>query len=488
VAKRSYCATPNALYTEFPSFKGLYIDSYPPDQITKANPERYRQMLEAVKASGEYPSTDIPVEVLNAPSSTLTTLDNGVRVVSTPTVGDEATISILVEAGSRYESKRGSGVAHLVQKLAFANVKNAVADIGGNVSCDVGREITTYSATVHKSDVAKAVTLLTGAVTATYDQATIDAAKESVIAKLAYVEDNIEDYVIDRLHETAFQQVALGNPVLGTAEGVSSATVDDVSKYINACFTGPRITVAAAGDIEHNALVELAGKTLKSCSNETGATTDETCFTGSDIRFREDGIPLAHTAVALETMGASDAHTVPFMVMKSILGSWNDTSSVGDLQNSEMCSNIASLELARSANAFHYTYKDNGLFGVISHAPQKGLGDLHYLIMDNMTMMCHDVSEHRLRRAKVDAKMQLLNSLDGTAKKVANMGKNVIYNGRDIHLSEMFARIDKVSVSNINATALEFIDDNDHAMAAAGPIHGLPDYNWIRRRTIWLRY
>jgi hypothetical protein len=28
----------------------------------------------------------------------------------------------------------------------------------------------------------------------------------------------------------------------------------------------------------------------------------------------------------------------------------------------------------------------------------------------------------------------------------------------------------------------------DHALAAVGPIYELPDYNWIRRRSYWLRY
>lgn len=31
------------------------------------------------------------------------------------------------------------------------------------------------------------------------------------------------------------------------------------------------------------------------------------------------------------------------------------------------------------------------------------------------------------------------------------------------------------------------INDQDHALAAVGPIHELPDYNWIRRRSYWLR-
>ncbi|CAM9560517.1 unnamed protein product, partial [Ectocarpus sp. 8 AP-2014] len=42
-------------------------------------------------------------------------------------------------------------------------------------------------------------------------------------------------------------------------------------------------------------------------------------------------------------------------------------------------------------------------------------------------------------------------------------------------------------VSGVRQSADEIINDQDHALAAVGPIHELPDYNWIRRRSFWLR-
>lgn len=50
--------------------------------------------------------------------------------------------------------------------------------------------------------------------------------------------------------------------------------------------------------------------------------------------------------------------------------------------------------------------------------------------------------------------------------------------------AEIFARIDAVQVEDIQATAMRFIVDEDHAMAALGPIANLPSYEWIRRQTL----
>lgn len=55
-------------------------------------------------------------------------------------------------------------------------------------------------------------------------------------------------------------------------------------------------------------------------------------------------------------------------------------------------------------------------------------------------------------------------------------------------IAEVFARIDAVTPEDVKATAKKVINDNDHALAAVGPIYELPDYNWIRRRSHWLRY
>jgi processing peptidase subunit beta len=54
--------------------------------------------------------------------------------------------------------------------------------------------------------------------------------------------------------------------------------------------------------------------------------------------------------------------------------------------------------------------------------------------------------------------------------------------------AELFARIDAVDAATVKAVAERFLYDQDVAIAAYGDTQGLPDYNWFRRRTFWLRY
>ncbi|CAM9000207.1 unnamed protein product [Rhodiola kirilowii] len=55
-------------------------------------------------------------------------------------------------------------------------------------------------------------------------------------------------------------------------------------------------------------------------------------------------------------------------------------------------------------------------------------------------------------------------------------------------MAEGSPMLDAVNASNVKRVANRFIFDRDVAIAAMGPIQKLPDYNWFRRRTYWLRY
>lgn len=56
--------------------------------------------------------------------------------------------------------------------------------------------------------------------------------------------------------------------------------------------------------------------------------------------------------------------------------------------------------------------------------------------------------------------------------------------GRRMTPAEIFARIEAVEVEDIKATALAYIVDEDHALAAIGPVDALPPYDWIRRQAL----
>lgn len=63
--------------------------------------------------------------------------------------------------------------------------------------------------------------------------------------------------------------------------------------------------------------------------------------TGAEIRVRDDAMPLAHIAIAVEGAGWADADNIPLMIANTIIGSWDRTHGGG----AHNASNLAQVEI-----------------------------------------------------------------------------------------------------------------------------------------------
>ena len=197
---------------------------------------------------------------------------------------------------------------------------------------------------------------------------------------------------------------------------------------------------------------------------------------------------LAHVAVAFEGASWTSEYAFPLMLMQTMLGSYDRASGIGKNAASRLCQEIGENESAHSLTTFNTCYKDTGLFGVYAVAPDNKLDDMMYSVMNNFVRLVHTPSDEEVERAKVNLKASLLMSLDGNSNVTEDIGRQMLTYGRRMTPAEIFSRIDAVTTSDIKATAAKFINDQDHVLSAVGAIHELPDYNWIRRHSYWLRY
>ncbi len=170
------------------------------------------------------------------------------------------------------------------------------------------------------------------------------------------------------------------------------------------------------------------------------------------------------------------------------MGNWDQSGFVGRNAASKFAQACADFELANSYYTINKNYKDAGLFGVVMNAPDNKLNDIMWYVLDSMVRLAHNVTEEEVARAKTQLKADLLAQTTTNSQIAGKAGKQLLAYGRRLSLDEMAARVDAVTVEDVNVTANKFINDEDHALAGIGPIFELPDYNWIRRRSYWTRY
>ena len=92
------------------------------------------------------------------------------------------------------------------------------------------------------------------------DEAAIDRERDVILREMAEVNKQQEELVLDHLHGTAFQGTGLGRTILGPEENIRSLTRNDLSNYISAHYTAPRMVIAGAGAINHEELCGLASE------------------------------------------------------------------------------------------------------------------------------------------------------------------------------------------------------------------------------------
>ena len=355
------------------------------------------------------------------------------------------------------------------------------------------REQTVYFAKVFKKDVGQAVEILSDILlNSKLEEAAIERERDVILREMAEVNKQQEELVLDHLHATAFQGTGLGRTILGPEENIRSLSKADLSGYINTHYTAPRMVIAGAGAIDHSQLCDLAsthfGKLPTAPAGAVDTAYDPAIFTGSDVRIRFDSDDTAHVALAFEGASWTSEYAFPLMIMQTMLGSYNRASGLGKNAASKMCQEVAEHELAHSITTFNTCYKDTGLFGIYAIAPDNKLDDLLWYVMSNLVRLVHSPSDEEIERAKVNLKATMLMGLDGNSNVAEDIGRQLLTYGRRMTPAEIFSRIDSVTAADVKATAAKFINDQDHALAAVGGIHELPDYNWIRRHSYWLRY
>ncbi|XAR65262.1 Ubiquinol--cytochrome-c reductase [Bertholletia excelsa] len=441
--------------------------------------------------------------ILSSPQTRITTLPNGLRIATESNLaGRTATVGVWIDAGSRFETDETNGVAHFLEHMIFKGtekrpvkvLEEEIENMGGHLNAYTSREQTTYYAKVLDKYVPNALDILADILqNSVLEQDRINRERDVILREMQEVERHAEEVIFDHLHATAFQYSPLGRTILGPAENLRKITKKDIEDYVSKHYAAHRMVISAAGAVKHEEIVEQVKKLFTKLSANPITTSqlianEPAIFTGSEVRMIDDDMPLAQFAVAFNGASWTDPDSIALMVMQSMLGSWNKSAGGGKHMGSALVQRVAINEIAENMMAFNTNYKDTGLFGVHAVAKPDCLDDLAYSIMYEMTKLCYRVSEADVTRARNQLKSSLLLHIDGTSSAAEDIGRQLITYGRRIPLAELFARIDAVDASTVKRVANRFIFDKDIAIAAMGPIQGLPDYNRFRRWTYWLRY
>jgi len=432
----------------------------------------------------------------------VTTLPNGLRVATREAFGETTSVGVFLNAGTRDETKDTLGATHLMEQLAFtgtkrrprAQLEKEVESIGAMMGVSTGREQTSYTMSVCNKDLAQGVDILADIVTSP-PIGGFEKEKDGVLRTLDEVEKPTRAVINDRLHSCAFRDCSLGFSGVGPFEGIEGLTQAHLASYVDANYTADKMVLAAAGPLKHEELVKLATSSLGGVKAGAPAPgSSKPYFCGAELIYRNDEMgPTAYISVGWEAVPWRSPDAVTFMVMQAIMGSYKKGEGLvpGNISGNRIVNAVANkmnVGCAEEFEAFNLFYKDTGMFGFYVVCDEVAVEHAVGEMMFGANLLSFSVTDEEVERGKRELKAALFAGAGSTSAKCAELGKQVLAYGRGVPPAEMMLRIEAVDAEEVKRVAWKYLNDNEIAVTALGPLHGMPQYYDLRRATYMHRY
>ena len=129
------------------------------------------------------------------------------------------------------------------------------------------------------------------------------------------------------------------------------------------------MVLVGAGGVPHKQMVELAEKHFSKLRPEPISPSSSAAiaeqkrtpdFIGSEVRIRDDTIPTANIAIAVEGVSWKDDDYFTALVTQAIVGNWDRAMGNSPYLGSKLSTFVHENKLANSFMSFSTSYSDTG--------------------------------------------------------------------------------------------------------------------------------
>ncbi|MBM3597101.1 MAG: insulinase family protein [Alphaproteobacteria bacterium] len=410
------------------------------------------------------------------------TLSNGLRIVTDDMPGVEtASLGVWVGVGTRHEPREVNGVAHLLEHMAFKGTKRRSAlqiaqeieAVGGHLNAYTSREQTAYYAKVLKEDVGLGIDMLADILQhSVFDESELQRERAVVLQEIGQAYDTPDDIIFDYFQTAAFPNQALGRPVLGSAEIVSSLSRDAIRGYMSGHYGARNMVLAAAGKLDHAHVAELAARAFDALPAERSAATDIAHYTGGEQREERD-LEQAHIVLGFEGIPYDDPDYYALAVFSTLFGGGMSSRLFQEVREKR--------GLVYSIYSFSASYRDGGLFGVYAGTGEKEVRELIPVVCEEFRRALDKIDAEEINRARAQLKASLLMSLESTGARSEQIANHLLIYGRVLTTDELVRRVEAVDEAAVRRVVKRLLASRP-ALAAVGPLSQLEPLDAIATR------
>ena len=408
-----------------------------------------------------------------------TVLPGGLRVVTEhlPAVRSAA-FGIWAGVGSCDEDHAHAGATHYLEHLLFKGtsrrtaleISAALDAVGGELNAFTGKEYTCYYARVLDADLPLAIDVLSDMVTnSLIEPKDVDAERGVILEEIAMNDDDPSDTVHEAFAAQLFGDTPLGRPILGTVESINSITREQISDHYQSRYTPPSLVVAAAGSIQHEAVVAGVRESFAAAAAAAAAPDpprlsglgEAVPVAGRGVKLVSRSIEQANLVLGCEGMSRNDDRRFALGVLNAALGGGMSSRLFQEVREKR--------GLAYSVYSFASQHAETGTWGVyVGCLPAKA---------DEVLAICHEqiakvvsggLTDAELERGKGQLRGSIVLSLEDPSSRMSRLGKAELVYPRLEPVEEILASIEAVTHDDVRRVAAEILD-LPKALAVVGP-------------------
>jgi predicted Zn-dependent peptidase len=413
-----------------------------------------------------------------------TALATGAQVVSQTLPGVESVaVGLYFPTGSRHETLGTNGISHFIEHLVFKGTSRRSADqinreidvLGGASNAYTGKETLCLHARVLAEHLPRIVELLGDLAAHALPpglENEVDQEREVILAEISATEDSPEDLVGDLSDLAYFGEHPLALPVVGSARAVSGLALDQIRRHFSGHVVARQMVVAAAGRLEHEALLALVGEHLHEVP--TGGVEPEAlapCPSAS-TRVIERDLEQVHVSLSAAGVTRADPRRPAAELLSVILGEGFSSRLFREVRDRR--------GLAYAIGSSLQSYTDSGSLNVyLAVTPQKLDAGLEVVGRVLAELRRSGVDPDELEAAKLHVRGGTLLALESSGGRMAYLAEQALLRRDDLDYRSDLAEFEAVSLDEVNALARELLAGR-LALAAVGPVRSgrFPSGGW----------
>jgi predicted Zn-dependent peptidase len=403
----------------------------------------------------------------------LTTLESGVRIATEamPSVRS-VSLGFWVGTGSRYESDAQAGLSHLLEHLLFkGSEKYASLEIdqifdgmGAELNAGTGKETTSVYARVIDEHLVDAFDVMADMVfrPALRD---MESEREVILEEIAMYEDDPQEKVFDLLGEVTFGDDPLGRAIIGRAEVISQTPAEQIAAFHRERYRPDNVVIAAAGAVDHDALVQLARERIGDLApNGAARGTHHPAVAPEGIRrrFERKDTEQYHVCLGSTGMSRHDDRRFALRVLDTIFGGTSSSRLFQEVREQR--------GLAYAVYSFSSAYADTGQVGLYVGTRGENLVSALSVVGSELRRMREQpATAEELHRAKENLKGRVVLALESTGARMNRLGSEILAGSPLMPIDEVVESIEAVSLDDLAQLAEELWAPERLSAAGIGP-------------------